>query len=288
MMATLTSFARRNPLASFYLLAYAITWGIWIPMAATSLDISTTLGRALHVAAIFGPTVAALLLTAIYRRALGVRELLRRLAQWHVNLGWYAVALLMFPVTMLLAIAMAVALGGPTPDFSNPGDLAVLLALDSLMIIAGSLGEEIGWRGYALPRHLPRRSAFIASVILGVLWGVWHAPVYFVSGTGQFDTAHTSGSFIVPFLGFVIWTIGLSVLFTWLFLNTGGSLLIAVLFHASINIAAYLPSALATPGSAAPLINVLLTWAIALVASRSRAFSRSSPTDRRLDDIQAG
>jgi membrane protease YdiL (CAAX protease family) len=150
-----------------------------------------------------------------------------------------------------------------------------------------ALGEEIGWRGYALPKHLSCRSPFCAGVILGLLWGVWHAPVYFVPGTGQFDTAQASDSFIVPFIGFVIWTIGLSILFTWIFLNTKGSLLMAVVFHASINVASYLPSTFAAPGPVAPLINVLLTWVIAVVVSRSRVFTHPSPTDKNFDDAQA-
>jgi membrane protease YdiL (CAAX protease family) len=287
-VSAITSFARRNPLPTFYLLAYAISWGIWVPMAAIGIDIGSTLGAALHVAAIFGPTMAALLLTVMTRRGHGIRVLLTSLLQWRVDPRWYAIAVFMFPATMLLAIGATAALGGAAPDFSSPASLAILLALDSLMIVAGSIGEEVGWRGYALPRHLHSRAPLTASVMLGALWGVWHTPVYFVSGTGQFLTAQTSGSFIVPYLGFLVWTIGLSVLFTWLLLNTGGSLLIAVLFHASINIAAYLPSSFGTPGSVAPLINVLLTWLIAVLASRSSAFSRFAPSDRWLDEYQAG
>jgi hypothetical protein len=107
-----------------------------------------------------------------------------------------------------------------------------------------------------------------ASILLGLVWGLWHIPLYFVSGTGQFEMlrAGTSPAFAIG--GFVGWTIGLSVLFTWLFNQTGGSLIVVILFHAAVNLAAFLPSALGSVG-AASLLNVLVTWIVAILVGRS-------------------
>jgi len=284
-MAAVPSSAKHRPLATFYLLTFALSWIVWIAMAATSLGIDTTAGRALNVVAGYGPTVAALVLTALYHGGEGLRELLGRLARWRVSPVWFIVALFMLPATMLLAMGIMAAAGEPWPAMPAPGPLAALVAAEfvRVLFLGGPLGEEPGWRGFALPALLARRSPFSASVLLGVVWGLWHAPLYFVPGTGQFEFAQGSGSFLIPFLGFLIWTIGLSVLYTGLLLETGGSLLIVVLFHASTNLASFLPFALGMPASAAPLLNVLLTWAIALAVSRSAVFRRPSP-ERELGD----
>ena len=88
------------------------------------------------------------------------------------------------------------------------------------------VGEEIGWRGYALPRLLATRSMLSASLILGVLWGAWHLPTFFIPGLPQHS---------IPFSAFMLLTIAYSVLFTWMYVRTAGSVLIATLFHGSIN-----------------------------------------------------
>jgi membrane protease YdiL (CAAX protease family) len=89
------------------------------------------------------------------------------------------------------------------------------------------VGEELGWRGYALPRLLASRSALSASLILGVLWGAWHLPTFLAPGTPQYG---------LPFSAYVLLTTAYSVLFTWIYLHTRGSVLIATLFHGAINL----------------------------------------------------
>src|SRR3712207_6537622 len=89
------------------------------------------------------------------------------------------------------------------------------------------MGEELGWRGYALPRLLARRSALAASLILGLLWGLWHLPTFYVLGAPQHG---------LPISAFLLLTMAYSVLFTWIYLHTRGSVLIATLFHSAINL----------------------------------------------------
>ena len=139
-------------------------------------------------------------------------------------------------------------------------------------------GEELGWRGFALPRLQQHRNALDASILLGLVWGLWHLPLYFVLGTGQSAmlSAGTSPAFAIG--GFLGWTIGLSVLFTWLFNQTGGSLIVVILFHAAVNLAAFLPTAVGS-GGAASLLNVLITWLVAIwvVVRYGRARLASPP-----------
>jgi hypothetical protein len=134
-----------------------------------------------------------------------------------------------------------------------------------VLLLGGPLEEELGWRGFALPRLQARRSAFSASVLLGAIWGIWHIPLYYVSGTGQHETAGAAGTaFAIG--AFVVWTIGLSILFTWLFNQTRGSLIVVMLFHAAVNLGAFVPGAVGSTG-AASFLYALVTWIVALVVA---------------------
>ncbi len=119
-MAAVPSSARHRPLATFYLLTFALSWIVWIAMAATSLGIDTTAGRALNVIAGYGPTVAALVLTALVHGGEGLRALLGGLARWRVSPVWFIVALFMLPATMLLAMGIMAAAGEPVGRLPAP------------------------------------------------------------------------------------------------------------------------------------------------------------------------
>lgn len=134
---------------------------------------------------------------------------------------WYVIALGL-PTILSLATAVLAYLAG-TADFIRVGALAPI----ELVLFVLVVGEELGWRGYALPRLLEKRSALTASLILGVLWGLWHLPTFVVPGTPQYG---------LPWTAFVLLTIEYSILMTWVFLHTLGSVLIATLFHGALNL----------------------------------------------------
>jgi membrane protease YdiL (CAAX protease family) len=256
---------RRHQLAAFLVLTFAISWTLWLGLAAASLPITITTGAVLNAFAIAGPSLAALVLTVgLGRRAL--RELMAGFSPARLAGPWSAVALILPLVMMSIAIATAVALLGTPPPHLTGGLLGVLLAeFVRILFLGGPLGEELGWRGFALPRLQQQRTALTSSVLLGLVWGLWHIPLYLVPGTGQHEIMRSGTSTAFAIGGFVGWTIGLSVLFTWLFNQTRGSLLVVILFHTAVNLAAFLPAAVGSPGPAS-LLNVLLTWlAAALV-----------------------
>jgi CAAX protease family protein len=138
-----------------------------------------------------------------------------------VGARWYAVALGLPAVLALTATGLHLLLGAPTQ--LQLGGLSAL----NFVVFVFVVGEELGWRGYALPGLLPRRSALTASLMLGVLWGAWHLPTFFVPGAPQYG---------LPFPAFMILTVAYSVLITWLYLHTEGSVLIATLLHGAINL----------------------------------------------------
>jgi membrane protease YdiL (CAAX protease family) len=257
------SVVQRHQLASYVGLTFAISWAIWLGLILGSLHIQTPEGAVLNVVAIAGPSIAAVVLAAV----LGRRELRRLLAGFslsRLSVRWMVVALVLPLAMMAAAIAVSVAaFDAPTPAMSVSQRGVVLAEFVRVLFLGGPVGEELGWRGFALPRLQQHRNALDASILLGLIWGLWHLPLYFVLGTGQSEMlkAGTSPAFAIG--GFLGWTIGLSVLCTWLFNQTGGSLIVVILFHAAVNLAAFLPTALGS-GGAASLLNVIITWLVAI------------------------
>lgn len=244
--ATLRADISLRSVVLFYALAFAISWLIEIPQAAAAQGlIDLELPAALGFVSPLAPMLAAMLLSARAEGRLGVGQLLRPLLRWRVAWFWYVIALLMFPILALLAVSISALAGGGAPDFSNayvrsifsqlPSDLTPWLLLPPFLLfsLVTSAPEEVGWRGYALPRLQRRLGAIVASLVVGVLWGLWHLPLFF-----QPASAQSGISFPLFFAG----TLVTSILFTWVFNGTGRSLLLVSLLHASFNASnAFLP-----------------------------------------------
>jgi membrane protease YdiL (CAAX protease family) len=195
----------------FYLIACVIT-------AACTALIRVSL--AFGLLGLFGPAIAAIVVTAATEGGAGVRALLATLRFRGVGLGWYVAAILLTEAVSLVAASATIALGEPGTVKPMPID-GLKIALFVMVV-----GEEIGWRGFALPRLLARWRALPASLILGVLWAIWHLPTFFLQGTAQ---SH------FPFPAYVVYTSALSVLFTWFFFRTEGSVLFAWFLHGAVN-----------------------------------------------------
>lgn len=210
-MSIVLKLVRRHPLVSFFVLAYALTWPL-IPL----VSLSPLWG----FPALFGPALAAVVVAAVGDGRAGLKDLIGRVVRWRVGAGWYVVVLGLPAGLALAAAGLHLALG--TDSSIEFGGLSVL----SFVVFVLIIGEELGWRGYALPRLLAGRSALSASLILGALWGAWHLPTFFVPGAPQHG---------LPFSAFVLFTMAYSVLFTWVYLHTRGSVLIATLLHGAIN-----------------------------------------------------
>jgi membrane protease YdiL (CAAX protease family) len=178
----------------------------------------------------FMPSLVAIALTARGDGRRGVRELLARLVQWRVGLRWYVFALTFLAVVKLaVAVVYRVTTGG-WPHFGETNVATILVAIVVSGIVGGPLGEEIGWRGYALPRLTQRWGLAPASLLLGVVWACWHLPLFFLAGLTTY-----SDQFGQSFPTYLLQVTAFSVAIAWLMGNTRGSLLLAVLMHSAIN-----------------------------------------------------
>lgn len=189
-----------RPLTNFWILSFAITWGVGAIAAFTPSEV---LGTVAFYVAVYGPTLAALGLAFFLGGAPALKQLLKQALQWRVSLRWYLLVLVGLPLSWLVAVLIAGALG-----FDTAGSLRFdsLLLLPVLLITdPGPLGEEVGWRGYALPLLLQRYNTLVASIILGVVWALWHLPVFVLPGFPQSDG---------PFLLFTVALVAQSVMMT--------------------------------------------------------------------------
>jgi membrane protease YdiL (CAAX protease family) len=209
------SMTRPNALASFFVLSFAISWALALP-ALLAMHGVLSGGPSRYIALVglggFGPMLAAMV---VARADGGLSALLRPLAIWRVDARFYLAALGLPGSIFVAAAALYNLLGHAEPYFYPPNRPAFIAAL-----IVFSIGEEIGWRGFALPRLLNRYGPLLASAILGVLWTAWHIPMLALQGVSP-----------VLYLAFVPYMIGGSVLFTWIYQHTRGSLWLAVLAH---------------------------------------------------------
>ena len=230
MATTTTTPSRTTTIAfplKFVLIAFAFTWAFWLLATLEARGLISSLPVPALFLGAFGPMVAAVVLTAQESGRAGLRSLLSRVVRWRVAPVWYAVAILGPFVLTLGTMALHVVFGGRPPDLSTMiGVLPTVLALTVYMLVQVGIGEEIGWRGYALPKLQTGYSALVSSVILGVIWALWHLPVFFNPATSYSNT---------PFLVFLVFLIPFAMLYTWVFNSTGGSVLMAMILHAVTN-----------------------------------------------------
>ncbi len=268
------SFLQRHALAIGIALMFVLTWPIDLAHAGR---LPFTVPFPVYLFLGWGFVAAALIMTAATGGRVAVVGLLRRFLIWRVGWRWYA-ALLLLPTIMILAVLLNAAIAHEPIDFSTVFAHRIFGASASLPMFvvpffltdAIANGEEIGWRGYVLPRLQVRHSALVASLIVGVIWALWHIPKFLVPGnTSSFGL-------------FLIRVVADAVLYTWLYNNTKGSLLMTTAFHAGANTAGvFLPIANTVGGQGyTQLIQVVLevVAAIAVTASAGAAnLSRREP-----------
>ncbi|MCR4425466.1 MAG: CPBP family intramembrane metalloprotease [Firmicutes bacterium] len=186
---------------------------------------------------VFGPMLIPIVLTRLLQDSEGRRDYFRRLTDFRrIGAGWYGVVLLVFPLLSGLAALTDTLGGGAWPSFETAAGLLAspsrLLSFAVFTLFFGPIPEELGWRGYALDRLQAKRSALSASLILGVLWWLWHLPLYFIAGTYQ----HSEVGFgTLRFWLGSLSVVALSILMTWIYNNTDRSTLSAVLVHFIVN-----------------------------------------------------
>jgi membrane protease YdiL (CAAX protease family) len=212
-------------------LAYAISWGWTFPFAAAGEVVEKGVGWPTNLPASFGPALAAFAVTAVVWGRAGVRDLLARMARWRMPLRWWAATL--SPLAFL-AVALAVAAAiGKLPRGSDFGRYSGLPAIGvvpvAVIVVLITFGEETGWRGFALPILQRRHGALAASLLITPIWAVWHLPYFFTVATYR-------GFAPLGYVGFVFGLACGSIVLTWLYNGTGGSILACAVWHGLYNL----------------------------------------------------
>jgi len=243
-------------LLKFFSLTYIVSWSLWIaaaailPGAAPKSSGLLAISGFLYLLGVFAPALVALALTSRADGRAGTLDLLRRTIKWSVGVRWYV-----FAVGYMAAIKLAAALllriaTGAWPVFGQEPVYIMVIAIPFSTPMQA--GEEIGWRGYALPRLSARLGLSSASIALGIIWASWHLPFFFISGTDK------SGQ---SFPLYVLSVTALSVAMAWLYWRTNGSLLLTMLMHAAVNNTKdIVPSAVSAAANAFALSSSRVAW----------------------------
>ena len=252
-----------HPLVAYFVIAFVGTWAFLLPFALSRgvnglgilpfriPDIAFYI--AFVLAAFAGPALASLTVTAITSGRAGMGLLLRRCVQWRVGIGWYLIAIFGFIPIYLVGYSVFLGVNLPLALLAKWTLIfTMFFPLAVFIILTASFAEELGWRGFALPRLQQRYGPVLGTVILGTLHGLWHLPVFFTLVLGPFSFPN--------YVGFLIVAIAASFLYTWIFNHTKGSVLLATLTHgfgdaAGSLIALLIPAHLVVSGWAQPIVN---------------------------------
>jgi uncharacterized protein len=246
--------AHSSPVAAFFLLTFLMSWAIWGAARVLLPGASWGLRVAVHTVGLCGPTAAALILSGCLYGRRGVGDLVMRIARWRVGVGWYLFALFSTLGVGVATIGVHALVGGATP----PANLRVVFA----QLVSAGLPEEYGWRGFALPHLLKRHSALGSSVIIAIFWVLWHIPISPILND-------------VSFLGlFLLEVIPLAILFSWLYINSRGSILLVVLFHLAANAVVEVLNIPASPSLWAMYVG--MNWLLATLIVARYGVSRLS------------
>jgi membrane protease YdiL (CAAX protease family) len=251
------NWTKKHPVAAYFILAYLISWATWSPLVLSAQGlIQLQIHPAWHLAGSLGPFLSSFIVTAITGGWEGIRNLLGRMFSWKVGIKWWLVAL--SPVALYLIAVLIDGLIQGSFNFTGFGKVNELPGLYwpigwLLMISTFGLGEETGWRGFALPRLQKGRSAMSATLILVVFWLGWHIPMFFYKE-----------SFIqMGFPGAVGWAVSLAfgaVVLTWLYNSSQGSILMTIIWHGTFNAATS-----ATEGNVAMIISIMvIIWGVVI------------------------
>lgn len=247
-------------------MAFAITWGVGgvgLLVALARPGLPFTAPNPLFYLAAYGPSIAAIIVGVGTEGRAWLVARLRAYVPKPGHIGWYVLVLIGGP---LLAVAASVLMGSPFPEASS---IAAAFAGLPVQLVwdGGPLGEELGWRGLALPVMLRLWKPLDAAVVLGIIWGFWHLPAFFITTLSQSQ---------LSFPLFLVNTTALSILMTWLYRRTNGDLALMVLVHLTANFCGPL---LNVTFRAEVLVEVLLATVIVAAGGLERSSSRTAGAD---------
>jgi membrane protease YdiL (CAAX protease family) len=218
----------------FFGLTYGLSWAIWVPYILSGKTVDSPVPALVIACSV--PSLVGILLTHLTSDNADRNDFWKRVVSFKlIGLRWFAVIICLFPFLLVLCLLADNLFGGTLPPLRGAAQTltrpAALMLFIGANIIGGPLGEELGWRGFALDRLQNKWNALVASLILGIIWAAWHLPLFFIKGTPQQGMGF--GTFL-----FWLWSlqvVSLSVLTTWIYNNTQRSILSAVFMHFMFN-----------------------------------------------------
>ena len=244
MRSNITAWIKKDPLIAFFAFTFVISWASWISIYVVPMP--RLLVLVLNQVGLFGPFISSVTVTGVLHGGSGIRRFLGRIFQWREGVQWYLFVLFSAAVLAAASIGLYVLVGGTAPV------MAFTVGFGSLI---SGIREEYGWRGFALPRLQKQYSPLKASILIGLIWVLWHLPILPVE---------------LPLLAvYLVEVMAISILFTWVYNHTGGSMLFPVLYHAAYDITLTvfkIPTKLPLL-----LIYVLLNWIlVGIIIARSQ------------------
>jgi membrane protease YdiL (CAAX protease family) len=256
---------RRHPLPSYVVLAYALSWAWWIPMALRGDVVCAGVGWPTHLPGLAGPALSAVIVTTLADGRTGLADLGARLTRWRVGWGWWGLVVGTAALA-LLGVVVPLVTGGRVPAadefarYSGIGPLG-LAGVVAVAFLVNGLGEETGWRGFAVERLLVRFDLRTTALIIAPMWALWHLPLFWID-----ESFRAFGPF-----GIVGWAVGLtagSLVLAWMYRGSGHSILIVAGWHTAFN----LTSATAATGDVvAPVTSTIVIVAAVWVLRRGAA-----------------
>lgn len=254
-----------RPLVWFVILSFAFTWAWWVPLAVDGAVVEPGHGWPTHLPGLLGPALAAVVVTAATEGRPGLGALWSQVTRWRVSWVWYALV----AATAALALTGLVLTPGATSAdllvYSGAPEIGLAVVL--YVLVVNGFGEEIGWRGFLAHHLLETRSTVGTAVIVWLVWGVWHLPMFWVvAGFRDFGIAGTVG-----------WAVGLglgSVFLTWLYRASGRSVVVTALWHTAYNLTT---ATSATAGTTAVVTSSVVMVAAVIVLMRRTSWQH----DRR-------
>lgn len=252
---------KNNQLTFYFIFAYLISWSIALPLALSSRGLIKSIPLKLHYLSSFGPLIATLLILKLTER---FKEFSKRIYNWQLGIMWWLVGLAPLILLAISFLILQYVLGTDLNLYllGEVNFLGNLTLIGSLLFwtLTSGIGEEVGWRGFALPRLIEKYKPLNASLILGGLWFGWHIPYFFyLPGYQNFSFGTT--------IGFAIGILSGSVLLGWLYVRTQ-SFLLTIIWHGAFN---FVTASKATEGFPVALISTaVICWAIVLLIFRKK------------------
>jgi len=260
-------------LKNFFIFSFLGSWIIWSMAVLKSyeiINVSISNETFKHFGS-YAPSVVALILTFLYGGRKDLTYFLKRGILFKFDIKLYFYMFILVPGILVCSYFFTKIIWNINYELllmesllKNP--LLIFIVFFYILFLGGPLGEEFGWRGFALNRLLRIYNPFTSSIVLGIIWSVWHLPLFFIKGSAQQN---------INFAGYVIFTTLITILITILFLKTNGSVFAAIIFHATSNLSLGLFPIFSTlQGGVSILFFLLLITSIITILNKDIIFNK--------------